>query len=103
MDERDDRLRATPHLDIHISEPALETEAAAKGNGAGFAPAIFLDVEPRAIGLARTPHHDHAHTAIVIELSEIIVEFADHVGRDRIERLWPVERQPIHLPAFLDD
>src|SRR6185312_1563787 len=98
MHQRDDRLRAAPHLDVDVREVALEAEASAERS---LALASRLYVEPGAERAASPAHHHHAAVAVVEELAEIVGQFADHRRRDGVQRFGPVQRQPVDGAAPL--
>jgi hypothetical protein len=100
MHQCNDRLRAAAHLDVDIRKEALKAEAAAKRHCSGIAGAVILDIEPRAERPACPAHHHDTRSTVVIERAEIVIELARHFGGDRIERIGPVQRQPVDLPAL---
>src|SRR5579863_9855649 len=92
VDERDIGLRIA--LDAAVEDVFLAPEGELGGVIAG--PALFVekaDVAARAKGAPARAGHDHADDAIIfLELIERRGDRANHPEVERVQRLWPIER-----------
>src|SRR6185437_13923985 len=104
LDQADDRLAATAHAHHDLADAAL-TEQAGIGSAGGIAVAAgtrLLEVQTGAEGAPGTAQHDDAYRAVEIELAEIVEQLVDELGVERVQRLGPVHRHPVHGAFFLD-
>jgi hypothetical protein len=94
MNEGDDGLRTSVHLQIDVGQVSLETKSPAEMR---FCPVCCrLDVESGTEGPARASHHDNSTSSVVVEATKIVGQLSGHLCVDGVERLGTVQCQPVN-------
>src|ERR1700727_2478850 len=93
MNERDNRLRTAPHRTHDARIKLLHRHLSLGSSGAGRGKGVSAKVGPGAEKPALATKDDDPDVQLRFEGVEVLGQFARHLGRNRVERLGPIQRK----------